>query len=106
MRVSIPYPLMSSKDTRTMLNFAYVLCSSAMFVSDVLGVGYGQVFQCAVSLCVARRAQARACLSTGTPCDRCFSDLGRACARGGEGNSYSRRRDRINLVPNFNSVQM
>ena len=38
---------------------------------------------CAVSLCVARRAQARACLSTGTPCDRCFFDLGRACARGG-----------------------
>ena len=36
-----------------------------------------------MSLCVARRAQARACLSTGTPCDRCFSDLGRACARGG-----------------------
>ena len=22
----------------------------------------------------------------GTPCDRCFSDLGRACARGGEGS--------------------
>ena len=27
-----------------MLNFAYTVCSSAMFVSDVLGVGYGQVF--------------------------------------------------------------
>ena len=35
-----------------------------------------------MSLCVARRAQARACLSTRTPCDRYFSDLGRACARG------------------------
>ena len=66
-----------------MLNFAYTLYSSAMFLSDVLGVGYEQVFQCAVSLCVARRAQARACLSTATPCDRCFSNLGRACARGG-----------------------
>ena len=35
---------MGSKDMRAMLNFAYTLCSSAMFVSDVLGVGYGQVF--------------------------------------------------------------
>ena len=69
-----------------MLNVAYTLCSSAMFVSDVLGVRYGKVFcvgfLCAVSLCVARGAQARACLSTGTLCDRCFSDLGRACATG------------------------
>ena len=84
-RVSIPYPLMGSKDMRTMLNFAYTLCSSALFVSDVLGVGVRAGFLCAVSLCGARRVQARACLSTGTPCDRCFSDLGRACARGGGG---------------------
>ena len=56
-RVSIPYPLMGSKDMRTMLNFAYKLCSSAMFVSDVLGVGYGQVFcvQCLFVLRVACR---------------------------------------------------
>ena len=65
-----------------MLKFACTLCSSAMFVSDVLGVGYGQVF-CVQCLFVLRHAQARACLSTGTPCDRCFSDLGRACAGGG-----------------------
>ena len=72
-----------------MLNFACTLCSSAMFVSDVLGVGYGQVF------CVqCRHAQARACLSTGTPCDRCFSDFGRACARGG-GSMVSN--DRLNI---------
>ena len=53
--VSIPYPLMGSKDMRTMLNFAYTLCSSAMFVSGVLGVGYGQVFfvQCLLVLRVA-----------------------------------------------------
>ena len=40
-----------------MLNFAYTLCSSAMFVSDVLGVGYGQVFcvQCLFVLRVARK---------------------------------------------------
>ena len=43
-KVSIPYPLMGSKEMRTMLNYAYTLCSSAMFVSDVLGVEYGQVF--------------------------------------------------------------
>ena len=56
-RVSILCPLMGSKDMRTMLNFAYTLCSSAMFVSDVLGVGYGQVFcMCSVSLCCASRA--------------------------------------------------
>ena len=56
-RVSIPYPLMGSKDMRTMLNFAYTLCSNAMFVSDVLGVGYGQVFcvQCLFVLRVARK---------------------------------------------------
>ena len=54
-RVSILYPLMGSKDMRTMLNFAYTLCSSAMFLSDVLGVGYGQVFcvQCLFVLLVA-----------------------------------------------------
>ena len=48
---------MGSKHTRTMLNFAYTLCSSAMFVSDVLGVGYGQVFcvQCLFVLRVARK---------------------------------------------------
>ena len=40
-----------------MLNFAYTLCSSAMFVSDVLGVGYGQVFcvQCLFVLRVTRK---------------------------------------------------
>ena len=47
------------------------------------------------SLCVARRAQARACLSTGTPCDRCFSDLGHACTRGGGGSTGQLR----NMVP-------
>ena len=38
-------------------HFAYTLCSSAMFVSDVLGVGYGQVFcvQCLFVLRVARK---------------------------------------------------
>ena len=56
-RVSIPSPLMGSKDMRTMLNFAYTLCPSAMCVSDVLGVGYGQVFcvQCLLVLRVARK---------------------------------------------------
>ena len=55
--ISKPAALMGSKDTRTMLNFAYTLCSSAMFVSDVLGVGYGQVFcvQCLFVLRVARK---------------------------------------------------
>ena len=56
-RVSIPYPLMGSKDMRAMLNFAYTLCSSAMFVSGVLGVEYGQVFcvHCLFVLRVARK---------------------------------------------------
>ena len=47
---------------RTMLNFAYTLCSSAMFVSDVLGVGYGvrAGFLCAVSLLCSA-----SCASTG-----------------------------------------
>ena len=56
-RVSIPYPLMGSKNMRTMLNFAYTLCSSAMFVDDVLGVGCGQVFcvQCLFVLRVAHK---------------------------------------------------
>ena len=56
-RVSILYPLMGSKDMRTMLNFAYTLCSIAMFVSDVLVVGYGRVFrvQCLFVLRVARK---------------------------------------------------
>ena len=40
-----------------LLDFAYTLCSSAMFVSDVLGVGYGQVFcvQCLFVLRVTRK---------------------------------------------------
>ena len=36
--------LMGGNCTRTMQNFAYTLCSSAMFVRIVIGVGNRQVF--------------------------------------------------------------
>ena len=41
--------------------------------------GTGRFSMCSVFFCV----QARACLGTKTPYDRCFSDLGRAWTRGG-----------------------
>ena len=42
-RASIPHLLMGSNYTRTMQNFAFTSCSSAMFVRIVCGVGDRQV---------------------------------------------------------------
>ena len=68
-----------------MQNIACRSCSSAMFVKNFSWCGDQAGFLCVVSFCVARRAQAQACLSTKTPCDRCFSDLGHAWTGGGGG---------------------